>query len=104
MVRNQTKGSVPEQFTREMGITFSEFLRTLPAAVAPLVYRVEDRTVTLEHPGGLIEIRLHATGERRLGAIRLPVTPVEFRFSGISQRQREQFLARFDLHYQRGGG
>jgi hypothetical protein len=101
-----TKISAPiqEQFVREMGITFSEFLRTLPSAVAPLEYRLQGRSITLNHPAGRIEILLGATRERRLGAFRLPVTPVEFRFSGLDSQQRERFLTRFDLHYQRGGG
>ena len=95
---------VAESLSREMGLTHKEFMRTLPAAVAPLQYRVTQDLVTVTHPAGCIEIRLQPALERRLGAFRLPVIPMEFRFLGLDAEQRREFLERFDLHFQRGGG
>ena len=87
-----------------MGLTRKEFLRTLPAATAPLDYCVEQDLVTITHPAGRIEIRLQPPTERRLGAFRLPVIPMDFIFTGLDAEQRRQFLQRFDLYFQRGGG
>lgn len=87
-----------------MGLTHKEFMRTLPAAVAPLQYRLEKDLVLVTHPAGHVEIRLQPATERRLGAFRLPVIPMEFRFIGLDAQQRKAFLERFDLHFQRGGG
>ena len=87
-----------------MGLTRSDFLRTLPAAVAPLDYRVDQDLVTIDHPAGRIEISLRPATERRLGSFRLPVVPMQFRFTGLDPAQRQSFMQRFDLHFQRGGG
>ena len=39
--------SVPAKFSREMGLTFNEFLRTLSAAIDPLTFRLDGRVVTI---------------------------------------------------------
>ncbi len=95
---------IPECFTREMGITLSEFQRTLPSAVSPLTFSWEGRVVTVNHPDGHIQISLGETSERALGSFRLPVTPVEFLFVGPQQNERQEFIERFDLCFHRGGG
>lgn len=95
---------IPEHFTREMGLSDREFMRTLPAAIAPLNFRLADKTISIDHPGGNVRIRLQEMPDRRIAAIRIPKTSVEFRFSGLSDVERLQFMHRFDLHFQRGGG
>lgn len=100
----QSDVQIPEYFTREMGITFSEFQRTLPGAVSPLTLNWEGRVVTVNHPHGHIQISLGETSERKLGSFRLPVTPIEFLFVGPQQNEREEFIKRFDLYFHRGGG
>lgn len=101
---SRLSGPVAEFLSREMGLTHKEFMRTLPAAVAPLQYRLQQDAVTISHPAGSIEIRLQPALERRLGAFRLPVIPMQFHFRGLDEHQRREFLDRFDLHFQRGGG
>ena len=71
---------------------------------ADLQYRLQQDAVTISHPAGSIEIRLQPALERRLGAFRLPVIPMQFHFRGLDEHQRREFLDRFDLHFQRGGG
>lgn len=87
-----------------MGLTFKEFLRTLPAAVAPLSFEVKGRSVIIGHPAGRIEIGLGDTMERRIASIRLPVTRIEFSFAGLNADDRQLFMERFDLYFHRGGG
>ncbi|MCP3870427.1 MAG: hypothetical protein GY703_20515 [Gammaproteobacteria bacterium] len=96
--------TVPEFFTREMGLTHKEFMRTLPAAINPLVYEKEHSKILIPHPSGQVEIRLSDTTERCIGMIKLPRTPVAFRFSGLNHEERKVFLDRFDLYFHRGGG
>ncbi|MCB1761247.1 MAG: hypothetical protein KDI68_15860 [Gammaproteobacteria bacterium] len=96
--------AVPEKFSRDMGLTEREFLRTLPAAVAPLAYRIEGRVVTVDHPQGEIIFRLHQSRERRIASLSLPVTRVDFSFAGLDEAIRARFLERFDLCFHRGGG
>ena len=99
-----TNDSVPENFSREMGLTFTEFLRTLPAAIGPFNFHLEGQAITIVHPSGTILIVLHETGERRIASMRLPVTRVDFSFNGLEAVQRKAFMERFDLYYHRGGG
>ena len=87
-----------------MGLTFSEFMRTLPAAIEPLTFHLEGRAITIVHPAGTIRIILHETADRRIASMRLPVTPVDFRFNGLEEASRKEFMDRFDLYFHRGGG
>lgn len=96
--------TVPARLRRDMGLTLDDFLRSLPAAVAPLTYRVEGRVFTIAHPAGAVVIALGETGERRIASLSLPVTPVEFQFNGLDEAARGRFMERFDRYFQRGGG
>lgn len=89
---------------RDMGLTLSDFVRSLPPAIAPLAYRQEGRIFTIVHPHGSIIITLGETGQRRIASLSLPVTPVEFEFVGLDTSDRDHFLQRFDRYFQRGGG
>jgi len=94
----------PEHFSRQMGMTRREFMRTLPAAVAPLPSHGHPEGVTIEHPAGEIRIGLQEGPERRIAALSLPVLLVNFQFSGLDEDQRASFMERFDLSFHRGGG
>ena len=87
-----------------MGLTLEDFLRNLPAAVGHSRYRVDGRQAVIDHPQGDISICLQPTIRRKLGALSLPATPVEFRFTGLDEAARRQFMARFEKYFQRGGG
>jgi hypothetical protein len=39
-----------------------------------------------------------------IALMRMPVLHVRFNFSGLDAAQRYQFMRRFDLYMQRGGG
>jgi len=91
-------------FIREMGLDRAEFLRLLPAAVAPRPYRLEGDSIRVEDPAGCVRIRLHPTTERRIAGLGLPVTRVEFRFQGLDETARRIFMEQFGRHFQRGGG
>lgn len=98
------KQSVPEKFSREMGLTVDEFLRTLPAAIKPLNFVLRGNAISIAHEQGAILINLHPTGERRIASICLPVTRVDFDFTGIQSDERSMFMQRFELYFHRGGG
>ena len=94
----------PEQFSRQMGMTHKEFMRTLPAAVSPLSAHRRPGGGVVRHPAGEIRIGLQQEPERRIAALSLPVLLVSFRFSGLDRAQRATFMERFDLAFHRGGG
>lgn len=92
------------RFTREMGLTRDDFFRSLPMAIAPLEYAKDELVVTIPHPNGEVVIKLHDSTERRIAALVLPVIPVEFIFTGLSDQERNEFMDRFDRYFHRGGG
>jgi len=95
---------VQAHFTREMGLTPDELLRTLPDAVGHEDYRIQGSEILIRCGGGRVRMLLHPTRERRLGMLTLPVTPVELSFEDLDPGERERFMTRFERHFQRGGG
>ena len=92
------------RFSRDMGITHSEFFRTLPAALPALAYTVQGRDVVISDDTRRLVISLSPEGRRRIAALSLPTTQVHFTFSGYSQQDIDRFMVRFDRAFQRGGG
>ncbi len=88
----------------EMGVSHVVFFRSLAQLPEGWVRQTRDDSATLAYAEGSIEIILGEECERRLGLIRLPYTPVTFRYTGLSDEEREKFQARFNLTFQRGGG
>ncbi len=87
-----------------MGIDHAELFRRLPAAVGFRDYRVVEDAIILQEDHRSIEIRYSDEEIRRLGAMRLPITRLEFRFAGYSEDEINAFMSRFDLYFRRGGG
>ena len=98
------QSSYPESFSREMGCTEAEWLRWLPAAMGPVVWRQTDRQVLADWPEGRLRLEWRVRPDRVIAQIRMPVLGVQFDFSGLNAQQRYTFMKRFDLYMQRGGG
>ena len=92
------------RFSRDMGITHSEFFRTLPAALASTPYTVQGHDVIISDSTRHLVISLSPEGRRRIAALSLPTTQVHFTFSGYSPQDIDRFMVRFDRAFQRGGG
>ena len=92
------------RFSRDMGITHSEFFRTLPAAMAALPYTVQGHEVIVHDDTRRLVISLSPEGRRGIAALSLPTTQVHFAFSGYSPQDIDRFLTRFDRAFQRGVG
>ena len=92
------------RFSRDMGITHSEFFRTLPAALTPTPYAVQGHDVVISDDTRRLVISLSPEGRRRIAALSLPTTQVHFTFSGYSPQDVDRFMVRFDRAFQRGGG
>ena len=92
------------RFSRDMGITHSEFFRTLPAAVPASAYTVQGPDIIVAEDTRRLVISLSPEGRRHIAALSLPTTQVHFTFSGYSPQDVEEFMAPFDRAFQRGGG
>lgn len=98
---------MPAEFTisREMGITHSDFLRTLEVFLAGRPHTISGTRIEIPDAGHHVRISLSEQRERRLSPlIKLPVTDVEIAFAGHSAAEREAFMERFERVFHRGGG
>ena len=89
-----------ERVVLEMTIDRDDFLRRLPQAVGPFIEEGD----TFRSPDDRWQLWIAQLAASRIGAIDLPRLRVEFDFPGLGPAEREAFLARFRLHYHRGGG
>jgi hypothetical protein len=101
--------AVAEAFERQYGCTETEWLRDLPGAVAPqaLVLQPPSRAhVALGlGPGvGRLHLQWSKLPPLRLALLEMPRLKVGFRFEAVDAPLRQQFMKRFDLVLQRGGG
>ena len=87
-----------------MGLTHTEFFRSLPPAIENREYSVEDGVVRIDVDGRSVIIELGSQLSRAIASLKLPYLEVRFSFHGFSDEEREQFMERFELYYRRGGG
>jgi hypothetical protein len=94
-----------ERFEREYGCTEREWLSWMPDAtggrmLAPL--GAQGLSVTID--SGRLLLRWQALSPRVIALVRLPRLAVSFEFEAVPLAARREFLRRFDMHLQRGGG
>ncbi len=94
-----------------MGFTHREFLKCLPAAVAPFrVERRAERVYRLHRPddagdaGQQVALTLKPETRRAIAAIALPVTGVRLEFFGFSAAGFENFMGRYKRYLHKAGG
>ena len=92
------------EISKEMGLTHRDFFRTFPLVAGDWEWQVVDNVVTLDHPMGLVTIRLEPEQRRKIALISLPTTTVRFEFPTQDQAEVDTFIQRFDTHFRRGGG
>ena len=91
-------------FERDMGRTEAEWLGWLPAAVGNWPWQQVGQEVRVALAGGQLRIAWRPEAPRLIGLIRIPRLIVQFSFSSLNGEQRRDFMKRFDLYMQRGGG
>ena len=91
-------------FGLEMAITHVEFLRILPLAIEGRTYQLQDGEILICEADRRISIKLLEERVRAIAALRLPMTEIKFSFQGYSKADIDDFMGRFRLRFQRGGG
>jgi len=90
--------------TFEMTTTLEEFRRRLPAAVGDVPFVEEGAVFVHREDGRSWRIGLEPLPHLRAGAMQLERYRVDFQFVGYAEREIEDFMARFEMHFRRGGG
>lgn len=95
-----------ERFEREYGCTEREWLSWMPGATGGQALRHEPGAARLEvaFEGGRLHVEWQVLPPRVIALMRLPRLSVRFAFEGVAAAARREFLRRFDLYLQRGGG
>lgn len=91
------------QVSLEMTITLAEFRSRLPEAVGG-AFEESGHHFHGRDGSRTWQLRILPLPGRRLGALSLDRLNVELEFDGYTAAEVEAFLARFRLHYHRGGG
>ncbi len=89
---------------KEMAITHEDFSRIFARAFDSEDYAVEGNRYLMEAQGRRLTIEIGGQRVRKIALLEIPATTVRFEFSGYTPAQRQAFLERFDLAFQRGGG
>lgn len=93
---------LPPRF--DMTTTRAEFRRLLPAAVNHVPY-IEEEDAFVHRDGARgWRIGIAPLPQLQIGLIRLERHQVDFRFEGYSAAEIDDFMARFERYFRRGGG
>lgn len=88
-----------------MALTEAEFWSSLQALDPALEREAEPGAARLALPGGHVRIHFTAASPVLLGGLlSLPRARVRLVFEGPGEAARREFLRRFDIAFQRGGG
>lgn len=94
-----------ERFEREYGCTEHEWRGWMPAATGGRACVDAGPQALQVHIGaGHLTLTWQVLPPRVIALVRLPRLAVAFAFEGVPLAERREFLRRFDLHLQRGGG
>ena len=95
---------VAKSVTKEMGLTHADFFRTISSALATDNYQWSEFGVVYKNGHRRLEIILGPESNRRIALLSIPSTDVTMAFSGYTDDEITDFLARFDQVFRRGGG
>ena len=99
------QGRYPESFDREQGFTPADWLRGLPGAVGQHVLDLSEPGVARAAiASGSFVLTWQVLPHRSHGLVRMPRLAVQYRFAGVDEAGRAEFMRYFDLFTMRGGG
>ena len=97
--------SIVMTLRKEMGLTYTDFFRSLNQLPGGWVHETYSDGATLKYADGTIKISLGPQSERRLSAlVKIPFMEVIFKYVDLSEAEIGRFQSRFDLTFHRGGG
>ncbi len=89
----------------EMGFSREELLREIHNAVVPYPITIQkDGIVAMHLDGRSAMLRITNDRSRNLGSLVLPVIDVTIQFENFTEQQYNEFVKRFRIRLQRGGG
>lgn len=94
-----------DKITKLMSANPNEFARSMEHLTRDMAHHVQGDATVIELPGGTAAITYTPKEGRRLSPLLvMPAADVSIAFEGVSDVDRTDFVAKFDLAFQRGGG
>ena len=90
--------------SHEMQGTLKECLRELAQALGHCNYEIHGNEVIVRDHGRRLVIELVYEGDRHLGSLNLPMSQLNYEFTGHTKEEMEAFMKHLELHMMRGGG
>ena len=87
-----------------MACTENDWLRLLPEAIGNHHWKLQRQAAGVRIGDGALGLKWHVAEPRISALVRMPWLLVSFRFAGVDDAQRFEFMKRFDLYMMRGGG
>jgi hypothetical protein len=94
----------PERFERDMATTEAEWLMALPRAVGPHPLTLSPGQAQVRIGNGQLMLHWQPLPPRVIALLRIQRLAVVFAFAEVDETARQDFMKRFDLSTQRGGG
>ena len=90
---------------KDLATSRSEFFRNLGVALRGMDHKIDGDLITVGKGKKRIDLQLSPLPHRQLSPLlKLERWKLTLEFTGYSDTQREEFMNRFDLAFQRGGG
>jgi hypothetical protein len=94
----------PPVFEREMGCLEREWRSWLPGAVRAHGLTISAGQAIVAIGAGRLVLQWQTLAPRQIALARFPRLAVQFRFEGVDEAARQDFMRYFDLFMLRGGG
>jgi len=98
------QGYYAATFERDMSCTEAEWLSWLGGAVRDHALTLGTAEARVAIGDGHLQLDWRPLPPRQIALMRLPRLGVRFKFEGVDEAVRQQFMRYFDLYMQRGGG
>lgn len=87
-----------------MTMKTSELFRLLPKIAHSECYQVDQASILINQNNHSLLVKYHEKENLKIGALKLPQLQLEFRFSGYTENEADDFIKKFDTIFRRGGG
>tara|TARA_R110002072_G_scaffold122511_3_gene257151 strand:- start:23751 stop:24053 length:303 start_codon:yes stop_codon:yes gene_type:complete len=95
------------ELKRDMAVTHDEFYRLIAKTISNselIIFDKINSSVSFPFSKGEIHISLEEQKIRRIASMKIDYTPMNFIFKNLSKGEKQSYLQKFDITFQKGGG
>ena len=89
---------------KEMGYSLQEFIQQFKLFAKQLDYQYTQNEFIITNENNTVTIKLNVKSNRKIASLLISCLLVTFTFENYTQAEQTEFLKKFDLSFQRGGG